>query len=246
MKKYRDLSILQVDEQKTMVISCDSCGAVGTKPGDVLQASPELTGELTARVALMEVMCTGAKIQCLYNALSCEMQPTGEQIIKGIRSELKKAGIDPELMSGSTEENFPTCMTAIGIVAIGMSEGNLRVGGVTAGDCAVLIATPKYGDKIKQPVDLDIVSYEEICTILEIKGVKEIVPCGSKGVLYEAKAIAEFNNVRFVATNDDSDLLTASAGPATCAVVAIKHEDLEMLTDKIGQNRMQILGDYES
>ena len=245
IQRYRDLSLLYLDEQKILVTACDSCGAVGMKPHDMLFSTPEVTGALTARVALMEVMCTGAKVQCIYNTLSCEMHPTGERIIAGIHSELEKAGLDAELLSGSTEENFQTLMTATGVVAIGLCEEKPRLGEVKAGNVAVLIARPKSGAQIKQPVDDDLVSYEEIKTLLQMEGVREIVPCGSKGVLYEAKQIAECSDLKFVTTESDDELLHASAGTATCAVVAIDRGHIETLISSIGADRARTIGFYE-
>lgn len=245
VEQYRDLSLLRLDSGQTLVTACDSCGAVGEKEGDVMPAPPEVTGALTTRVALMEVMCAGARVQCIYNILCSEMEPTGRRVIDGIRSELRRAGVGAEALSGSTEENFPTVMTAMGVVAIGICEGNPRLGGVQAGDSAVLVATPKCGAQIIQPVDDTLVSYNEVCKMLAMDGVREIVPCGSKGVLYEAEKIAACNGLRLTLTETDGELLRASAGTATCAVVAVSRDETERLFEQICRKGVRMLGYFE-
>ena len=53
----------------------------------------------------MEVLCTGAEIVSITDAV-CEMGPTGSEIIRGIKQELKEANINNITLNGSTEENF--------------------------------------------------------------------------------------------------------------------------------------------
>jgi hypothetical protein len=56
--KIRDLTLIKIDSEKTMVIACDSCGSIGMKKYDVLKVPPFFTGKFTTKVALMEVLCS--------------------------------------------------------------------------------------------------------------------------------------------------------------------------------------------
>lgn len=59
------------------MVSCDSCGGIGEKELDILKVPHRLVGQLTARVALMEIICTGADPKIMTVAISAESEPTG-------------------------------------------------------------------------------------------------------------------------------------------------------------------------
>jgi len=212
----RDLTIVTAGEGMCLVISCDSCGAIGLKAGDVFQVPPRITGQFTARVALTEVMCSGAMPVTVANGVACEMTPTGEAIISGIRDELENAGLTDIVLTGSTEENFPTSMTALAVTVIGVArEADLKFGPAVPGDKLILYGSPETG----AGVDLDSAGfYQEIRQLLPIADVREIVPVGSKGVAYEAETLSSLHGMAFKAypTGIDYD---KSAGPSTCLLV---------------------------
>ena len=226
--KRRDLTIIplisqmetqmksQMEARQTLVIACDSCGGVGMKSGDILKLSPRYTAKFTARVALTEVLCSGALPVTITNGVSCEMDPTGEEMILGIQEELKNAGIADIILTGSTEENFITSMTALAITVIGTSkESDLKFGCATEGDKLILLGIPQFGAE----VDLESKGfYPEIRQLLAMQNVKEIVPVGSKGVEYEAEYLAALSNKRAVLYQSGIDY-KKSAGPATCLIV---------------------------
>jgi len=212
----RDLTIVPVTEQNCLVIACDSCGGIGVKDSDVLKIPPRYAAKFTARVALTEVLCSGALPVTITNGAACEMKPTGEEIILGINDELKNAGITDIVLTGSTEENFTTHMTALAITVIGIAkESKLRFGCAESGDKLILFGIPCVGDE----VDLESAGfYMEIKALLHMAEVKEIVPVGSKGVAYEAETIAELNNVVLKLYETEIDCFK-SAGPATCLLI---------------------------
>jgi len=212
----RDLTIIAVSEQHCLVIACDSCGAVGIKDWDVLKIPPRYAAKFTARVALTEVMCSGALPTALTNGVACEMNPTGEQMILGIQDELKNTGITDIILTGSTEENFFTSMTALAITVIGIAKkSDLRFGQAVNDDKLVLFGVPSVGAE----VDLDCAGfYTEISHLLSFPEVKEIVPVGSKGVAYEALTLAALSGVSSKLYETRIDYIK-SAGPATCLLV---------------------------
>ena len=211
----RDLTIVP-NGQDCLVIACDSCGAIGSKAGDALDIPTRYVAKFTARVALTEVMCTGALPVVVTNGVACEMNPTGAEAILGIQDELKNAGVTDIVLTGSTEENFATNMTALAITVIGTSkESELKFGQAAPGDKLILLGTPRVGAE----VDLeDRGFYAEIARLLPIPGVKELIPVGSKGVAYEAAMLASLNGAAHELYQTDIDYLK-SAGPATCLLI---------------------------
>lgn len=122
IKKIRDLSLIRLDETRTMVVACDSCGGVGSKKWDAYKVPPVYVGGFSARVVLLELICAGAKVVALTDNICNEMDNTGKEIIAGIKKELKAAGIEDVILTGSTEENFATVSTAVGMTAVGLAD----------------------------------------------------------------------------------------------------------------------------
>jgi len=219
---------------KCLVIACDSCGAVGAKKEDVLKLSTHYVAKFTLRVALSEVMCSGAKPVTIINGVACEMKPTGEELILGIREELENANISDIVLTGSTEENFTTNMTALAITVIGVAtEDELKFGQAAKGDKLVLLGSPSVGEE----VDLESKGfYTEIRQLLLLSGVKEIVPVGSKGIAYEAEMLESMNSMvyrQFDYDSNDSMLIdfNKSAGPATCLLVLCAESSVNHVMD---------------
>ena len=230
INKVRDLTLVPIDNNKTMVISCDSCGGIGLKSGDSFKCPPFYVGKHTAKVALFEVLCSGADVVCITNAVCNEMSPTGEEIIKGINEELKILNIDNVTLTGSTEENMNTNSTAVGITVIGIVENHkLKVNNVNCDCTLVSIGIPKVGDEINLDHDKEIASYEDLNILLNSEGILEMVPVGSKGIMYECEQLAINNNLNLEINKDATIDLYKTAGPATVLIAAIKDNYLESI-----------------
>jgi hypothetical protein len=228
VKKVRDLTLIKIDKNKTMVVACDSCGSVGMKEGDSLKVNPFYTGKYTARVALLEVLCTGAEIVTVVDAICNEMKNTGEKIIRGIEEELSAARINRVVLTGSTEENFPTVSTALGITVIGIVEtDNLKVNSVKTNSIVVSIGLPKVGEEVKLNNDEDIVHYSDIEILLHTKGVYEIIPVGSKGIFNEACQLAKHNGMKLKIEENINVDINKSAGPSTVVIAAVSDKVMD-------------------
>jgi hypothetical protein len=228
VKKVRDLTLIKIDKNKTMVVACDSCGSVGMKEGDSLKVNPFYTGKYTARVALLEVLCTGAEIVTVVDAICNEMKNTGEKIIRGIEEELSAARINRVVLTGSTEENFPTVSTALGITVIGIVEtDNLKVNSVKTNSIVVSIGLPKVGGEVKLNNDEDIVHYSDIEILLHTKGVYEIIPVGSKGIFNEACQLAKHNGMKLKIEENINVDINKSAGPSTVVIAAVSDKVMD-------------------
>jgi len=212
----RDLTIVPLGLQHCIVVACDSCGAIGIKDGDILKLQSRYVAKFTTRVALTEVLCSGAVPVAITNGVACEMDPTGTEMIAGIKEELINAGLADIALSGSTEENFSTSMTALAVTVIGAGlETDLKFGSAVKGDKLVLLGTPSVGAE----VDLESKGfYEQINYLLPIPDVREIVPVGSKGVAYEAENLASLSCAALELYNTGIDYFK-SAGPVTCLLV---------------------------
>lgn len=227
VKKVRDLTLVEIDDSKTMVIACDSCGSVGMKEGDMLKVPPYYTGRFTARVALMEVLCTGASVVTIADAVSCEQNPTGDEIIKGIRDEMRGLKLEDAVLTGSTEENFKTTSTGLGVTVIGIVDSKLVKVNSVKEECAVVaLGRPKVGAEIGLEDDREIVGYDTLFSLMKRQDVYEIVPAGSKGIAYEANTLAENNGFFYQPLEYTEIDLKKTAGPATAAIAAVKKDSV--------------------
>lgn len=201
-----------------LVAACDSCSAVGAKELDCVKVPAEVVGRFTTRVALLEVITVGASPQLLTAAIGNEPEPTGAQILQGVRQELAAFGLNDLSIGISTEKNFPTRETNLGITVMGWCQNSLRVATTRPGDFLYCLGLPKVGSEIQGPDDPEIVNNTQLRTLLEINTIHDIIPIGSKGIIGEA---------RLLATIIDEDLLlepaltidiSKSAGPSTCLI----------------------------
>jgi len=243
IKKVRDLIIISIDEEKAMVIACDSCGSIGNKEYDVLKVEPFITGKYGVRVGLLEVMAANAQIVTVIDNVCAEMEPTGREIIRGIESELSNAGLTNVALGGSTEENFPAFSTGLGVTVIGIAnKKDIKVNSIEKSSVIYSIGVPKVGSELDYYDDKDIFQYSALKELLSKGGVYEIVPVGSKGILYEAQELARSNNRVFTLECDSNIDIHRSAGPATVAIVCVNEaieEEIKNIPNsyKIGRIR---------
>ncbi|GAB6189799.1 hypothetical protein JCM30566_15410 [Marinitoga arctica] len=197
---------------------------------DIIKTDPKIVGYFGAHVALSENISFGATPIVIINTLSVEMNDTGKRIIDGIKEAVIKANLNTNIITGSTEENFPVVQTGVGITVIGIKDKNLKYKTYSS-DIAVLIGTPKVGnDVINNP---DILTLEMINILRTCKVVHEIVPVGSKGIMHEINEIEKYNNLNFEMDKNLNIDLYESAGPATCAIITLNIKNIDILRKRI-------------
>lgn len=233
VSKYRDLSILKLNNEESLVIACDSLGGIGPKEKDSIYTPGEIVGKFTTRVSLMEVLASGAMPITVINNLSVEMEPTGKEIIKGIKDELINLGLKEDiLITGSTEENIKTVQTGLGVTVIGLlKNSDMRLGKSKKGDIVLCLGNPEVGEEVLKPTPK--ASPSLVLKLNKLKYIHEILPVGSKGIKYEAEELARCIALKL---NLDSDIkvdLNKSAGPSTCVLVTLEEEFLSNLKDYI-------------
>lgn len=235
-KTYRDLSIIEIGAEQVLVIACDSAGGIGSKVGDSIRVPAEIVGKFTTRVALMEVLAVNARPLSIVNTLSVEYNPTGKGIIHGIKEEIKKLGLDDTiLVNGSTEENVSTSETGIGVTVIGLAKkGDLIFASSQNDDLLVAIGWPSVGEEVLEKKEL-VADLDDINKLMEIKGVHEIIPVGSKGIAYEADLLAQMSGLDCNYLRGLKIDLHKSAGPATTILASVAADALKAVQDRISK-----------
>ncbi|MCW4010383.1 MAG: ribbon-helix-helix domain-containing protein [Candidatus Bathyarchaeota archaeon] len=233
-----DVSILKIPTGHALVVGSTSSGAVGPKALDKVKVKGRVLGKFLARVALMDVVATGAFPLLLSVTLGVEKEPTGEEILQGIKNEAIILGLEPnQVLMENTEENFTTEQTGAGLTVVGFAnEEELRIGKTRPGDALVAIGKPKVGEEvIPAEVKGEIADLRSVSWLSQKKFIHDIVTVGTFGIAYEARMMA-YAVGRQLKLADKSGLdMEKSAGPATVVLVTLdpqKLEDLKALLPK--------------
>ncbi|NLJ60234.1 MAG: hypothetical protein GX338_04710 [Firmicutes bacterium] len=238
LSQRRDLTLVRLAGTFYLVIACDSDGGIGPKPNDTVPAPPELLGRFAARVPLMEMVASGARPLVLVDTLSVEMEPTGRQIIEGVRIEAHLAGMVGEnVVTGSTEDNVPTTATGVGVTAIGIAEERqLRQGKSEPGDVIVCVGIPKSAPHDTVTIDdPEIADIPTAISISLIPHVRDILPVGSKGIHHEALQMAESAHLELELSPECRLDTAKSAGPSTCILASLPEASLSEFQDAISK-----------
>ncbi|MGF7057492.1 AIR synthase related protein [Brassicibacter mesophilus] len=236
ISKFRDLTLIDINKDQILVISCDSCGGIGEKERDIVNAPPDIVGYFTTQVALSEVLAVGATPVTVVNTLAVEMNDTGKKIIDGVKKALQPLCFDEnDIITGSTEENFPVCQTAMGITIIGIADKkNWKIPTTKSEELAVVVGIPKVGNDVLEDGGKEILSIPILQQLVSNSDVSEILPVGSKGILYELEQLAATNNLSFELFDNLVVDIKKSAGPATCAICSINQRYFDRFRASIG------------
>ena len=242
----RDLTLIRWPGEPYLVVTCDSLAGIGNKPHDSASFDPETVGYGLARVALLEQTTAGAHPFCLVDCLGVEMEPTGRRILAGVHRLLQEAGLhDVVAVTGSTEENMPSVQTGAGVVVLGRAQPEeLRVGTARAGDLLVAVGVPRVGSSVDFACR-EIVSMADSAAVIACDGVHEVVPCGSAGLAGEIRQLESAAGLRAQIACPPGIDLGASAGPATCLLLACETGALGRLTDRV-RCPVHVVGSLES
>lgn len=227
-----DVSILKVPTGHSIVVGSTSSGGVGPKSMDKVKVEGRILGKFLARVALMDVAATGAFPLLLSVTLGVEKEPTGREILEGIRREASVLGLEPnQVLMENTEENFETVQTGVGLTVVGFAnEEELRLGRTRPGDLLVAVGKLKVGDEvIPAEVKGEIADLKNVTWLSQKKFVHDIVPVGTFGIAYEARMMAHAVGRQLKLAEESGIDLEKSAGPATVVLVTMDREKLEEL-----------------
>ncbi|MDW5327853.1 hypothetical protein [Plantactinospora sp. KLBMP9567] len=214
---FRDLSFFAISRRRLLVSACDAAGGIGAKPDDFEQASPVSVGYFCMRVALFELLTVNAAPCSVSCTLSVEREPTARRLLDGINQQLREENlIDSIAYVISSENNFPTLQTSLGVTATGLARrrGFFRER-IREGDQVVQLGECLVGGDARvdhpQMIDLRTVRF-----LMRDRFVHEVIPIGSGGVEGETAQLA----ARGVSVAmERGPELRRSGGPATAALV---------------------------
>jgi hypothetical protein len=228
-----DVSILKIPTGHAIVVGSTSSGAIGPKKMDQVKVKGKVLGKFLARVALMDVAATGAFPLLLSATLGVEKEPTGTEIIDGIRSEAAVLGLElNQALMENTEDNFATIQTGVGLTVVGFAnEAELRLGKTQPGDLLIAVGKPRVGDEVlPAEVKGEIADLRSVLQLAQRKFVHDIVPVGTNGIAHEARMMAYAVGRQLKIVDEGSIELEKSAGPATVVLATISPERLEDLS----------------
>jgi len=234
--RHGDVSILKMPTGHAIVTGSTSSGAVGPKEMDKVKVNGHVLGKFLARVALMDVTATGAFPLLLSVTLGVESEPTGNDIIEGIKREARSIGLDPnQVIMENTEDNFQTVQTGAGLTVVGLAnEDELRLGKTMPGDLIVAIGRPKVGEEVI-PAEArgEIADLRNVVQLNQRKYVHDISAVGSFGIASEAKMMAYGVGRQLKLVEAPGLDLQKTAGPATVVLVTVDPDRLEDLREII-------------
>lgn len=237
LSRMRDLTLISLLGGIYLVIACDSNASIGEKPNDALSKPYAEVGISALKVPVMEVLAAGAMPILIINALCMEMEPSGRKFIEAMSGELRRCGFDSDLMlTGSTEDNVLTSQSGIGVTVIGLAhEERLRLGRSQVGDVIICVGNPKGGVKIPYTeFDPDIASISTVLALNDVENIHEILPVGSKGVVNEARQLAQTAGSEFRLAEDLPSInLYDSAGASTAVLVSIPPEHVSSVAGAV-------------
>jgi selenophosphate synthetase-related protein len=245
VKTARDVSLFELNNDSVMVVGCDSAGGIGPKPLDRIKVSGYTLGRFTARVALMEVLAVGATPVCLTNTLSVEPDPTGFEILEGIKNEIQLARLGSSLgVIGSTEKTVAVEQTGIGVTVVGLAPKNkLRLGLSEPDDLIIVVGVPRVKDEVLPAEEHgEIADLQDLNQLMNCGLVHDVIPVGSQGIIHEVNVLAEDSNL---SANLELPEVEAkkSAGPATAVVATISKNALNSLSDLINKP-IRVIGSF--
>lgn len=228
LRLVRDLTIWS-DGGLLYVVACDANASVGELPNDFLRRPPEEAGYNAAKVALMEVVASGAWPFLVTNTLCGPLDDYGSRVLAGIVQALDEVGSDAPI-NGSDETNMETSQTGVGVTIVGRAPvQQVRLGSSLAGDAVVCLGRPKDGVRVPyREGDDDVAAPRDVVALLETD-VHEILPVGSKGVAYEVEQLAVTAGLAAVMEPRISFDVQASAGASTCVLASVPAEAVDRL-----------------
>lgn len=230
VSSIRDLTLLDIDDERVLIVACDSIGSIGPKPHDEFPASATVVAHFAVRVPLLELLAAGGRPEVIVDALSVELEPTGAEMIEEIRRIAASIGLGPERVTGSTEDNVKSVATGIGITVIGTAlRTGLRPGTSRPDDIVLCLGEPRSAphDEVVMD-DPRMISIETLSAVLGVEGVHDVLPVGSKGVGHELGELARTAGLAVEHAENELDSFT-SGGPASCVLVTVAEGSIDRL-----------------
>ncbi len=233
LMKRGDVTLMKLPTGLILSLSYTSSGGIGPKPMDRIKVDGFTLGRFMTRVALMDTISISSWPKVIVATLSVEMSPTGIEILEGIKSEIKKIGLDPDQsISINTEENISTDQTGLGVTVVGLvHEDELRIGRTQPNDSLVLIGEPKVGKEVIQAEkEGKIANLNDLIKLIQLEFIHDIVPVDTQGIAFEARMIVHMVGRQVKFYNNIKIDLEKPAGPATAILVSMDEAQIDKLS----------------
>lgn len=213
----RDITVVPLTAEQSLVIACDNIGGVGQKEDDVVFSDYATVAYFGFRVAMMECLAVGGVpiAGFIQNFVSDDAWPILEKGFHIVCDELKVGRIP---LSGSTESNFKLVQSAVGMSIVATVDREImRINATPNYANMAVIGHPLWGEEVLEKLD-DILPLSLFRSMLEWEGIFEILPVGSKGIEEEVRTV--FHPIFDGETIRSKLDLHKSAGPSTCVVIS--------------------------
>ncbi|MER1986147.1 MAG: hypothetical protein ABS948_09670 [Solibacillus sp.] len=202
------------------IVTIDNSGCIGEKPLDAVQTTNEITAYFTARTAIVEQWCAGARpVQLLLANFTGDAAWDG--YVRGITKVFAEIGEVLPPLTGSTESNFDSAQSAVALTMIGE-----RFFTPTKEACRYfVIGKPLVGKQVLENPQ-HVANLGELYALLKEQVIQAVWPTGSKGIGAEI--------TRFLGAHYTCDIdLQHTAGPTTAVLVAVKDSHVAKLREII-------------
>lgn len=222
----RNAVVIPVSGEHSLVIASDNSGSIGMKENDAVRVPYETVGYFSFRVAVMELMATGAFPLSVVIHNFCGDEAWGG-LVSGVKKGLAEAKVENVEITGSTESNFPLSQSAVGINVIGLARKPVLQDDLPPlnGWRVVLVGLPLVGMDVIEKAEFvaPLSLFKEIASLEDVY----VWPVGSKGVLHELKRIIPHIDEGTIDLGID---LHSSGGPSTSFLAIYPEEKHPFVT----------------
>lgn len=230
----RDVLFLPLNDEKEIVLSTDCSGAIGEKAGDEVFAPDRIVAYFSMRVAMMELMAVGGTASAVILSNFTGDQSWNEYM-EGIYQVFAELELSPLPVIGSTETNMSLQQSAIGLTVLGdIEKERKRIKRTPAHACFAVIGEPLVGASVLTDKER-VAPLSLFRKLLEIAEIYEVVPIGSKGILYEFEQLLKDNDISELKVTSFLDL-DKSSGPATCFLISYTKSAEEKIQQLAGRH----------
>lgn len=229
MKQFRDLTLYSPKPNQTLLMAADISASIGEKPGDDLQVPIKVTAKYAARVCLMELMAQNAVPQSIFTLVGNEKNPTGKLVWEAIEEELTQLPYETSVtLNGSTEDNMQTTQTSIGVIALGVVEGEFSEPSYEDAKLVIQVGTPYVGsDMLAHESELP--TYDDLHNWVHTDSILDIIPVGSSGSQHDLAYLKTQGQLKLKET--EASWLELSGGPSTSFVLVLNQETVPALIE---------------
>lgn len=210
----RDVTVIPFGNDEEIIIASDNSGGIGMKQLDKVTIAYETVSYYSFRVAFMECVAAGA-IPFSIIIQNFNGDRAWSALVTGAEQGVREIGIDDLPITGSTETNMTLMQSAVGITVLGKRKKKQEHAlSYTDQLNVAIIGKPLVGSEVIHhneeiaPLDLFQWCYEQ-------NSVLEVLPVGSKGILYELKQLFTKQSIKITSGLD----MKKSSGPSTCFIV---------------------------